>query len=335
MTDSFRELNYKGMISIILPVYNAEKTLNRCLESIVSQSFRNWELVVVDDGSTDRSTEIIESFMAQNKRIVLYRKKNGGVGSARNYGLKEAKGEYLTFVDGDDWLDRDYLDKLYASAHSYDLVLSYPKKIIDSTVSVSEHNQFFVSRENFARLFTDGNLQFNTSPWAKLYRTEIVRQYGVLFDEKMRIGEDALFLFEYILHSSTVNVINYSGYCYYFTSEGSLTKRVNNIDNELYCYHKIYDVLDVFSSIVDHKTPEFESSIGWLQGYYSRRVMNTLYHMDSNIKDRLDIIRTIDYIKYVKYLRSDSVKEKCLQFVLKHRMFYAYDMLRIIAQRIR
>ena len=95
------------MISIIIPVYNSEVTLRRCLDSVISQSISDWELILIDDGSTDKSGEICEEYASKDKRIKVFYKKNGGVSSARNVGLDNAKGEWIAFVDADDFVRRN------------------------------------------------------------------------------------------------------------------------------------------------------------------------------------------------------------------------------------
>ena len=94
-------------ISIIVPVYNAERTLNRCVDSILSQTFQEWELLLIDDGSTDRSGELCDEYASKDQRIKVFHKKNGGVSSARNIGLNYAKGEWITFIDSDDEIPKN------------------------------------------------------------------------------------------------------------------------------------------------------------------------------------------------------------------------------------
>ena len=109
-------------ISIIIPVYNTEKYLRRCIESVLSQSFTDFELILVDDGSKDSSPQICDEYASQDKRVRVIHKVNGGVSAARNDGLDIAKGEYVTFIDSDDWVEREYLQSLY-DKRSLDFVI--------------------------------------------------------------------------------------------------------------------------------------------------------------------------------------------------------------------
>ena len=137
------------MISIIIPVYNSEVTLRRCLDSVISQSISDWELILIDDGSTDKSGEICEEYASKDKRIKVFYKKNGGVSSARNVGLDNAKGEWIAFVDADDFVKEFYL------AH----LLGHSQKQVDLVISYAEiHNGNDIQRESYpAKLVDDTN----------------------------------------------------------------------------------------------------------------------------------------------------------------------------------
>ena len=111
-------------ISIIVPVYNAEKTLNQCVDSIIHQSYKDWELFLIDDGSKDHSAAICDKYAQQDERIRVFHKSNGGVSSARNVGLDNAVGEWITFIDSDDWVENNYLENLYQNDEN-DIVASY------------------------------------------------------------------------------------------------------------------------------------------------------------------------------------------------------------------
>lgn len=111
-------------ISVIIPVYNAEKTLNRCLNSIIAQDFKDFEVLLVDDGSTDDSGKICDEYAAKDDRFKVFHKKNGGASSARNIGLDNAKGEYITFCDADDYTEANWLDVFISNIKDYDIVVS-------------------------------------------------------------------------------------------------------------------------------------------------------------------------------------------------------------------
>lgn len=111
-------------ISVIIPVYNTESTLHKCVDSILNQSYEDWELLLIDDGSKDHSAFICDEYAQQDKRIKVFHKENGGVSSARNIGIDNAEGKWITFIDSDDWVERNYLSNLYQNDEN-DIVASY------------------------------------------------------------------------------------------------------------------------------------------------------------------------------------------------------------------
>lgn len=179
-------------ISIIVPVYNAEKYIDRCLQSIIHQSFKDWELIIINDGSTDKSSEICEHFAKQDKRIRVFHKKNEGVSHARQFGLNIAKGEFIIQMDADDWADNEMLECMYNTAidTQADLVIS---DIYQETnkgqiyLCQDPHN---TSNENLIKeLLT----HLITGCYNKLIRTQLIKDNNIQFNTNINFGEDTLF----------------------------------------------------------------------------------------------------------------------------------------------
>ena len=127
-----KEMNYKPGISVIIPVYNVENYIGKCIDSVLNQTFQDFEIIIVNDGSTDNSQNVIDELLhSYPEKIRSFQKDNGGLSSARNYALDRAKGEYVTFLDSDDYLDSDYLEVHYKEAmtHNSDMVISGQKKV--------------------------------------------------------------------------------------------------------------------------------------------------------------------------------------------------------------
>lgn len=189
------------MISIIIPVYNVEKYLDRCIISILKQSFKNWELILLNDGSTDKSGEICDKYKRIDNRIRVIHKKNTGVSSTRNLGINLSKGEYITFVDSDDWIECDYLELMY-------------KSIIEMNVDVIVTGCVYEDKNGVNNPFKKGEpiiyekneakkefLKQNKFIWTicdKLYKAELLKK--VKLDTHLKIAEDML-LFWNILNS--------------------------------------------------------------------------------------------------------------------------------------
>ena len=209
------KIKMKKKISVIVPVYNSGKYLKRCIDSILSQSYNDFELILVNDGSTDRSGEICKGF--KDPRIRYFEQNNKGVSSARNVGIKECRGEYITFADSDDILMQDYLMRLVSMQKKYgtDIVIctfsdrDEDGKCVD--VYSPEWSRNKLIRGSKARaVFTDkilsntGNKRPAMSPYCKLYRADIIKNNGIIFNEKLPVGEDVLFNLTYAQHMDSL-----------------------------------------------------------------------------------------------------------------------------------
>lgn len=228
------------MISIIIPIYNSEATLRRCLDSVINQSISDWELLLVDDGSTDKSGEVCDEYAAKDKRIKVFHKINGGVSSARNTGLNYAKGDWIAFIDADDYVNDAYLANLWEhSQKQVDLVISYAEIHNGDDINKELYPSKLVDDTNFDTMFIENDMNWHTSPWSKLYKRNIIEEHHIRFCEGMHIGEDAVFLYSYMLCSNRIYISDDTDYCYFAYNEGSLTKRVNSLDSEILAYNQI------------------------------------------------------------------------------------------------
>ena len=215
--------NTTPLISVIVPVYNTEKFLKKCLLSLINQSYHNLELVIVNDGSTDGSGEICEDFKKKYRNIKYIYQNNGGVSSARNKALKMCNGEFITFVDSDDWVESDYCEKLYNSIikNNSDIALCGFNKIYDSKkekCSFSKDNVY--SSSIYAKYILNPQTGFGmVAP--KLIRKEIIDNE---FDSKLRIGEDALFMLQLAKNVKIVNYLDECLYNYRINSDSAVRK---------------------------------------------------------------------------------------------------------------
>ena len=198
--DLLLESNQAPKVSVIVPVYKVEKYLPECIESILAQTFTDFELILVDDGSPDNSGKICDDYAARDSRIRVFHKENGGVSSARNLGLDNARGEWIAFVDSDDWIDTNMLQKMIAVAMlGTDLVISgyhtvkKTKRYTREGLSVLSGN----STRFFASLFVNG---FINSPCFKLFRNKVISSKRIRFYDNIGIGEDTIFVTCYFKH---------------------------------------------------------------------------------------------------------------------------------------
>ena len=209
-------------LSIIVPVYNVEKYLHRCLDSVLSQSFRDYELILVDDGSSDQSGKICDEYAARDERIRVFHKPNGGVSSARNVGLEHAKGEWIYFVDADDEVLTEGLQALVDGIRDdVDVVMGGLEKCEDNgkVVYEMEKGPEFLSRRD-GILINYGASKVCTGNWGwmtiRLFRNDIIRKHHLSFDPDVVYNEDELFVVRYLCScSGKTHYINTSVYRYY------------------------------------------------------------------------------------------------------------------------
>lgn len=214
----------KPEISIIVPVYNVEKYLQQCLDSILAQSFENFEVILVNDGSTDSSGEICSLYTKKDNRIKIYHKKNGGVSSARNIGVKLCTGKYILFVDSDDYILKDYCEKLLKISQKSNSDIVICKMVRElSKNKKTQYNKKFLNREEALIEMFKGNL-YRFSLSAKLFKASIVKEE--IFPTGM-IHEDQGTTYKYFLKAKKVLYIDYPGYVYFYRENSILTEPYN------------------------------------------------------------------------------------------------------------
>lgn len=217
-------------ISIIIPVYNVEKYLHECLDSIINQTFTDIEIICVDDGSTDKSSEILEEYEQKDKRFTVISQPNKGVSAARNRGMQQAKGKYIMFVDSDDWLAHNACEQAYkaATGNDCDMLLFSHNKFTDQTCTSDGRLQdLYIELEGKSTTFEKSveNIVISPcEPWAKLYKVEFLKKYNLKFPINIQAGEDRVFYINACLHANSISVLYENLYYYRQNTENSLSK---------------------------------------------------------------------------------------------------------------
>lgn len=234
--------------SIVMPVYNGEKYIDRMLKGILKQTFSDWELIVVDDCSEDKSPEIVAEAAKKDGRIhLICQEKNGGVSSARNRGIKEAKGKYLWFVDADDSVDSELLDKVYHSLEVnpaklviFGLIEEYYDAKGDYQYShpVSHQEKYFHTSSELRRemIYLERETLYGY-PWNKIYDLEYLKKKGIIFSDYQdaKFIEDIKFNIEYCMDIDTLNVMDYCPYHYAKRMQNNLT---NEYVKDYFKFHR-------------------------------------------------------------------------------------------------
>lgn len=204
-------MDKKNKVSIIIPVYNASKYLDKCIESLINQSYKKIEIIIIDDGSTDNSLEIIQSYASENDNIRYYSQNNQGVSSARNKGISLSSGEYIFFIDADDWVEREYIEKMVENVgEDTDFVYcdwiieSKEKNIIDSVMKYGFNN----SEEASELLEFYIINRAGCAPWGKLFKKSIIDKNKIRFLKNLPIAEDYLFIINYLTKSNKIKYVS-------------------------------------------------------------------------------------------------------------------------------
>ncbi|MEG1311454.1 MAG: glycosyltransferase [Romboutsia sp.] len=241
----------KKLISVIVPIYNVEQYLPKCIESIINQTINDIEIILVNDGSTDNSGEIADNYAKNDQRIKVIHKENGGQGSARNKGIDIAKGEYIGFVDSDDWVDLDMYEKLYKNAKEENLDIAVCSRKIWSednelgfTLEVKNEIVNNVIKDVPNYIINYLLYSYTVSTCNKIYKSKIIKKSNILFDSVENIGsEDALFNYCLLLNIQRIgsikgtyyNGLERMGSTTRFYKKGSM-KRTSNLLEGIYKY---------------------------------------------------------------------------------------------------
>lgn len=217
------------LISIIVPIYNVEKYLEKCIKSILNQTYRNLQVILVDDGSMDSSLDICRKYKAIDSRITVIHQENEGLVRARKTGIQAARGDFIGYVDSDDWIEPDMYELLYEKMIQYDVDLVETAHFCDvedisKKVEVKIKSGFYLQREILPMMLCDENFdecRFAPYVWSKLFKRKTLFDTQMQVDDRINLGEDAAVTYPYILKSKRIYISDYAGY-HYIQRKGSI-----------------------------------------------------------------------------------------------------------------
>lgn len=291
------------MISIVMPVYNAENYLKKSIESIMNQTYPIWELILIDNGSEDDSYRICQEYAKKDERIwVMHQYQNRGVSAARNLGVEKVTGEYVTFLDADDWIAPDYLEQLNKMAQSTqaDMLVCQFQKVYEEQrqkdeVTSKENN---VQKRNY-RLKTYNRDEYisrcllngYTHCWGVFYKLSLLD--GMRFQTKITIGEDVLFLIDTILQAEKIVVTDYDGYRYYINENGAMKRKFTpSYMDQILCWQKAKEkLLGQYPAIEDKLNSILVVSTMLVVGKLSALSEEELKDYKENVKECLNVIK--------------------------------------------
>lgn len=237
----------KPLISIIIPIYNAENYIRKCIDSLINQTYKNIEIILINDGSTDTSASICDLYKKQDKRVFVFHKKNQGVSSTRNEGLKLAKGDFISFIDSDDWLELDAYQILVDIIKKYKVdavIFEYSIDYLDGKIILKPHKKYngILNSEKAVELTVTS---INRSAWSKIYSKNIVQ--GIKFDRDIHFGEDILFACSVLKNAKSVYYLSKPIY-HYIQSEIGVTRCEFNEKwlSGVKAYFKLFELCEKF-----------------------------------------------------------------------------------------
>lgn len=322
-------------VSIIVPVYNAENYLHKCIDSLLNQNYTDFELILVNDGSKDNSGKICDEYAEKDNRIKVIHKENGGVSSARNRGLDEACGKYIMFCDSDDYVDNQFCCALVNLANNdTDCLIMGGVTLLDESENTVEllcneyHYEESVSLSNqefcelYVKLNTNGSFQLMHMPINKLYSRKIIEENALRFDTSITYNEDIIFNLYYLNKTKNVKIFNKSIYYYYTATPDSACKKY--INNMIEIYRLKEDILK--SAIIDKVSNQKDAKIVWSTFVFNdtnRAINNTLSPANSASKR--------EKIHYCNKL----IRDKRFQSSIKHANKNGYNKIYIFLLRFR
>ena len=264
-------------VSVIIPVYNTSFYLKECIESVLNQFFLDFEIIIINDGSTDDSGKICEEYAKCDKRIHLYHQKNQGVSAARNYGIQKAKGEWLVFLDSDDFVDKSYLSDFFSNLSGRtELVIQGMNKYSTKVEMFYEFSKReIISRDKFLQQYEI--IPYFFGPVSKLYKREIIKKNNLQFDNSKSFAEDTLFNLDYLSWcNNEILIINQRNYYYRATPNSLSSQKLNFAER-----HTLFlDVKSRLQTLTGNKKHYY---------WYSAELLRALY-ADSSIRKKRKIL---------------------------------------------
>lgn len=317
-------------VSVIVPVYGVEKYIERCLKSLINQTLKDIEIIIVNDDTKDNSMKICEKYSNIDKRIKIYNKQNEGLGLTRNYGIERANSKYIAFLDSDDYVDEDFYEKLYNKIKKEEADVCFSsKKRVDNNGNILSDRDIFLkdgvydSKEILECVLIYSPLnnykKISMSSWRALYNIEIIKEYDIKFvSERKYISEDFLFSVDYIFHAKTVTFVS-DTYHYYCYNGASLTNsyKSDRFEKALIFIEEFKRKMEKYDLIT-----KYENAIPiLLLGYVRVAIKQEIFASNNKLKDIKNRIKEIvsnkEVIKALKSKYKKKLKFRILDSALR------------------
>ena len=303
-------------ISIIIPIYNAEKYIERCLKSIINQTYQNLEILVINDGSTDGTIKYIEEIKKNDERIIIINKNNEGVSIARNIGISQSTGKYITFIDADDWLEPNAIEILYdeIKKNNVDIVRgnyyrNYDENnMVQPNNYISKYENIKLNEDNYINNFIE-DLYLERIPcyvWLLMIKREIIFN-KIFFPSKISMMEDTIFYLRMLYKYKEIYISDKKIY-HYFCNENSACKSVSYLERNI---NDAINVSKIIKKIVMENEKKFAINIKKINGLCIRRVLRNMYRIF--VEQKQDIKEIYKRLKseedFANFIKNKDVSE--------------------------
>lgn len=318
------------LVSIIVPVYNSEKYIKKCIESIINQKYKNIELIIIDDGSTDNSSSICRDYLKKDKRVKYYYKDNSGVSDSRNFGIEKCKGYFIMFVDSDDYIDNDYIYLMmnYAENNNFDFAIS------DNYIERNKRNKRVKTFNN-----KDMKVLEITSPFAidnyftsynmctackTLFNRNFIINNNIRFNSNINFGEDMLFSITSYIKAKKAIYINLAGYHYVYNRKSASNNK--NLKKSIkYCEdnYLLYESIEKLLNEANYKYNMQLINDACLNNYLTG--VDDIVYSSNNVKTIIEEKN----LMYKKYLKRFNLSESKISLIRKTRIYLLINNLNI------
>lgn len=315
-------------ISIIIPVYNCEKQISRCLDSVISQTYSDFECIIIDDGSIDGTESVCKKYVSKDDRFVYLKQNNAGASAARNTGLDLCKSKYVCFIDADDYVSSSYLMDLMSDVDSNDLVIHGMTRICsDRIIDRGMHIEGeFCLDNNPTCFFESVNIERFGGPVCKLFSSNIIKGKNIRFNNAVKLAEDLDFLLRYLLHCSKIKVSPKNNY-FYIETPNSATSKIYNFDVE-------YNGLSVLCKSWDQLTTKYPIDSLLLlsnksKAYLTHRTIFSIFKNKYNYATRLSLLKDVSHVSagVYNYYTPSTAFLRLIQFLFVNKEFFLLNFV--------
>lgn len=318
-------MNLTPKISVIVPVYKVEQYIHRCIDSILSQSFTDFELILVDDGSPDNCGKICDEYAQKDSRIRVFHKPNGGASSARNTGIENACGKYLCFIDADDFVTTQHLNELVLDIEleeNIGLVIQGTRKFFPNGTTKD-----YIPQKKICSLQENDQLYYSIyqyiGPVSKLFQHDVIKNHHLLFNTNLVVAEDYDFLLRYLYQIKKIHVSDKANY-FIYSHEGSLSSRIYTFEQEFVVFRNAYNLAITYSNIYKHGE--------WFSfpSFLLTRTLFSNYLNVYNKKQRLEHLNKFSYDErrmFRRNFKANTLFLKSIKFLYTHHIYFILDAL--------